>query len=68
MAPRNECQTVVMVKGFCDVLSKCVANITRRDTPSTAVVRIRPEEIAHRSFVWDLLHSVDRPHMVESIN
>jgi hypothetical protein len=68
MGPRNERQAIVVIESLRDVLPKGVASATRRDTPPAAVVRIRPEEITHRSFMWDLLHPVDRPHMVKSIN
>ena len=68
MGPRNERQTVVVIESLRNVLSECIAGAARRDTPPTTVIRIRPEEIAHWSFVWDLLHPVDRPHMVKSVN
>ena len=68
MGPCNERQAIVMIKRLRDVLPKCVASSTRGDAPPAAVIRIRPEEIAHRSFMWDLLHPVDRPNMVKSVN
>lgn len=68
MGPCNEREAVVVIESLRDILSKCVASATRRDTPATTVIRIGPEEITHRSFVRDLLHPVDRPHMVKSIN
>lgn len=68
MSPRDERQAVVVIERLRDVLAKCVASATGRYTPPTAVVRIRPEEITHRSFMRNLLHPVDRPDMVESIN
>lgn len=68
MGPCNECQAVVMIESLRDILPKGVASATRRDAPPATVIRIRPEEIAHRSLVWNLLYPVDRPHMVKSIN
>lgn len=42
MGSRNQGKAIGMVKCFRDVLSKCVASTSRRNTPSTAVIWIRP--------------------------
>ena len=68
MSPCDERQAVVVVESLRNVLAECVASATGRYSPPTAVVRIRPEEIAHGSFMRNLLHPVDRPDMVESVN
>ena len=59
MGPRNQRQAIVVVESLRDVLPEGVACATRGDAPSTTVVRIRPEEITHRTLMWDLLHPVD---------
>lgn len=68
MRPRNERQAIVMVKRLANVLPKCVPRTTRTDSPSTAVVRVRPKEITHRSFVGHLLNAVDRANVVERVD
>lgn len=57
-----------MVEGFRDVLTERVAGTTRRDAPATPVVRVRPQQVAHRTLVGDLLDSVERPNVIEGIN
>lgn len=38
-----------------------------RDTPPAAIVRVRPQQIAHGAFVRHLLHSVERSNVVERV-
>lgn len=58
MGTGNKCEAIIAVKLFRDVLSKGVASTTRADPPATSVIRIRPEEIAHRAFVGDFLDAI----------
>jgi hypothetical protein len=46
MRARDQRQTVVVIELLGNVLTECVTGTTRRDTPTTAIVRIGPEEIA----------------------
>ena len=59
MRARHECQAVVVVERFRDVLTKRVPCSARRDPPSAPVVRVGPQQVAHRPFVRDLLDAVD---------
>jgi hypothetical protein len=64
MGPRDERQPVVVVERLTDILPKRITSSSRRDTPTASVVGVRPEEIAHRSFVGYLLDAVDRANVV----
>src|SRR5947209_3571539 len=68
MCSRHQCQTVVVIKRLADVLSKCVSRASGTDTPSTSIIRITPEQIAHRPFMRHLLNPVQTPDVVQRIN
>lgn len=55
MSSWNETESIGMVELSSYILSKCITSTTWRYSPSTAVIWIRPQEIAHWSFVWNLL-------------
>lgn len=57
-----------MIKLFGDVLSKGIASTSWRDTPATSVIRIRPEEIANRTFMRNFLNSVKCLDLVKSVD
>ena len=50
------------------VLPKRVACTSRTDSPSTSVVRITPEQIAHWSFVRYFLDSVEGADVIQCVN
>jgi hypothetical protein len=68
MRPGHQSQPVVVVERLRNVLPKRVSSPAWRDAPSDAVIRVRPQQVAHWSLVRYLLYSVNRPHMIESIN
>jgi hypothetical protein len=68
MRPRNESKPVVVIERLRDVLSKRVPRTTGRYAPTTAVVRVRPEEVAHRSLVRHFLNAVDGADVVERVD
>lgn len=68
MGPCYQSQAVVVVERLRDILSKSVPGATRRDSPSTSIVWIRPEEIAHGSFVRHLLNAIKRTNIVQSVD
>lgn len=51
----DEGQAVGVVERLRNVLSESVSCSSRRDPPATAVIRVGPEEVAHRALVGDLL-------------
>jgi hypothetical protein len=57
-----------MVESFADVLAKSISSSTGRYAPTTAVIGIRPKEIAHGPFVWYLLYTINSSHVVKGIN
>lgn len=57
-----------LTKRLADILSKRISSSTRADPPSTPIVRVRPQEITHGSFVRDFLDPVDGSDMVERVD
>lgn len=51
MRTRNHAEIVLLVEFGADVAAKCVSSTARRRAPTAAVVRVRPQKIAHASFV-----------------
>ena len=47
-----------MVELLADILTERVASTARTDTPTAAIVRIRPQQVAHWTLVGHLLHAV----------
>ena len=68
MRPRNQRQTIVVVKRLTDVLTERVTCATRRYAPATSVVGIRPQEVTHRSFMRYLLHTINAPYVVKGVD
>jgi hypothetical protein len=68
MRSRHEGQAVIVIKSLGDVLAKGVAGASRGDSPAAAVVRVGPEEVAHRSLVRDLLDAVDGADVIEGVD
>lgn len=54
MGARNQAQPVGVVELLADILAEGVAGAARRDAPAAAVIRVRPEQIAHRPLVRHL--------------
>lgn len=42
-------EAVAVVEGLRDVLAKGVASTPGRDAPATTVIRVRPQQVAHRA-------------------
>lgn len=57
-----------MVESLGNVLAECVAGTTGRYTPTAPVIWVRPQQIAHGSFVRNFLNSVESPNVVEGID
>ena len=57
-----------MVEGLADILPEGVSRTPRTDPPSTAIVRITPQQVAHGSFVGYLLDSIECADVIEGID
>ncbi len=68
MRTRNECQSVIVIKRLRDILPEGVPCPSRRNAPSAAIVRVGPQEVTHRSFMRDLLHTVNGTDMIEGVD
>lgn len=45
----HECEAVGVVESLRDVLAEGVAGASGRDTPPTTIIRVRPQQVAHRT-------------------
>ena len=61
-------QVIGVIELFGDVLAKRVASTSWRDTPTTSVIRIRPKQVAHGTFVWYFLYAVQLLDVIEAVN
>lgn len=57
-----------MVECLRNVLTKGVTSTAWGNTPATAIVRVRPQEIAHWTFMRHLLNTVESADMVKCID
>mmetsp|Transcript_1685 Transcript_1685/g.4987 ORF Transcript_1685/g.4987 Transcript_1685/m.4987 type:complete len:273 (+) Transcript_1685:109-927(+) len=67
MRPGDQLQPVGVVELLRDVLAEGVACTARRNAPAAAVVRVRPEKVAHGALVRHLLDAVQLPDVVEGV-
>lgn len=68
MGSRDECEAVGVIERLGNVVTECVAGAARRNAPAVAIVRVGPEQVAHGTFVWDFLETVESANVVESVD
>lgn len=68
MRPGDQFESVGMVKLLWDVLAEGVASPAGGNTPTASVIGVGPEQVAHGTLVWDLLHSVQLSDVVQGID
>ena len=68
MGTSNKRETIVMVERLTDVLPERITRTTRRYPPTASVIGVRPQEVTHRPFMRNLLHTINAPNMVESVD
>jgi len=68
VSPGNESESVVMVELLRNILAEGVARPTGIDTPPAPLIRIRPQKVAHRALVRNLLDTVLVHDVVQSID
>lgn len=68
MCSCHQCQAIVVVERFRNVLAKRVARTSWRDAPSTSVIWVRPQQVTHRTFVRHFLDTVDGSNVVQSVD
>ena len=66
--PRNEREPIVMVECLRNILPERITRPAWRYSPPTPIVRVTPQQIAHRPLVRDLLYTIDTSHMVQRID
>lgn len=57
-----------LTERLADILSKRVPGTSRADSPSAPVIRVRPQEVTHGSFMRNFLDPVDSSDMVERVD
>ena len=67
MSSRNKIKSVLLIVLLRNVLTEGISSTSWRHAPTTSVVRIRPQEVTHGSFMRNLLHSVQFLYLVEGV-
>ena len=57
-----------MIKRLADVLPERVPGSSRADAPSTPIIRIRPQQVAHGPLVRHLLYPVQRADVIQRVD
>jgi len=68
MSAGHKSQAVAVVERFGYILTERITSTSGGDTPSTAVIGVGPEEIAHRPLVGDFLEAIESPDVVEGVD
>lgn len=68
MGTSNPGEAVSMVELLRDVLAERVASTTGRNTPTATIIGVRPEQIADRALMGNLLHAIELSDLVEGID
>jgi len=66
--PRDEFEIIRVVELLRNVLPEGIASASRRNAPPAAIVRVRPKQVADGPFVGHLLHAVQLPDLVQSVD
>lgn len=61
-------QVIGVIELFGDVLAERVASTSWRDTPTTSVIRVRPEEITDGTLVRSLLNAIELADLIKCID
>ena len=68
MGAGDSLQVVRVIELLRDILSETIASSSWRDTPTTSVIRVGPEQVADRSFVGCLLDTIQLSDLIQSVN
>lgn len=68
MRARDESEAVGAVELLRHVLTERVTGSTGGDTPSTAIIGIGPEQVAHGSLVGNLLETIQSTNAIEGVD
>lgn len=61
-------QVISVIELLSDVLAEGVTRPSRVHSPACTVVRVGPEQVAHRPLVRHLLESLKRANIVQSLD
>ena len=68
MSPADKAQVINMSELLRDVLPERVPRPSRADPPPAPIVRVAPNQVAHGSFMWYFLDSIELPGVVEGVD
>lgn len=68
MSTSDSSQVVGMVELLRNILSEAISSTTGGDTPTAAVIRVRPDKVTHGSFVGYFLDAVELANLIQSVN
>lgn len=49
-------------------LTKGIPSPSRRDTPTATIIRVRPQKITHRAFMWHFLNTIKTSYVIKGFN
>lgn len=64
----QQCQAVGVVVSLRDILSEGVARPAWRNSPTTTVIGVRPQQVAHRTLMWHFLQPVQSPDVIQGVD
>lgn len=67
MCPANHLELISMIELLTDILAKGVACSSWTDTPSSPLIWVTPQKIAHGSFMGHFLHTFQSVNVVEGV-
>jgi len=61
-------EVICVVELLRNILAETVACTSGRDTPATSIIGVRPEQVAHGTFLGHLLNSIKLSNLIEGVN
>ena len=68
MGTWDQLEAISMVELLWDVLTKRIASTSWGDTPTAAIIRVRPQQVAYGALVRNFLHSIELTDLVKSVD
>lgn len=68
MGTGNSNEFICVIELFRNVLTEGVSGTSWRNTPTTALIWVRPEQVAHWAFLWHLLNSIKLFNLIKGVD
>lgn len=60
-------EPIGVIELFSHILTKGVSRPSGTDTPASSVIRVRPQQVAHRPFMGHFAETVQVPNVVQRV-